>query len=418
MRRREPIRVLVLEPSNLVRRIMTNRLAEQEGIQVVGQASDPRDALRKIFAQSPDVLVSELDLPGMDALGFFRDLSRRQPLPILLYTSVAQATASGRLVEAMRSGVTQVVDKPEASAAVERSILDLARAIQRAGFSRRSSLEPTPAPRPVPQHSQRQRRHAIQPPYEPEPPRSRPARPPRASHGARPSSPRSPAAGSSVDSLIGQARSLRGVGMVATAPRSASRTDPIIVVGSSTGGPQALMRFVASLPADAPGVVIAQHLMEGFSEALAVRLGQVAHRPSSEAKPGALVEPGTIWLAPATAHVRLLPAAEGFRLQVERGALVNGHRPSVDVLFNSAARVAGARAVGVILTGMGRDGADGLLAMRRAGSRTLGQDEVSSVVYGMPKAAFEIGAVEEQGDPATLARRACEIARRMHAHAR
>lgn len=405
MRKTGPIRVVVVEPSGLVRRLLVNRLNDDQGLQVVGQAADPRDALRKVFGLQPDVLVTELDLPGVDGVGFIRDLTRRHPIPVIGFSSTAEAAARGTLVKAMEAGVVQVVDKPTAAGGVERAIDDVARAVKRASYGgrRRTTLPPPGAP--VPQDGQR-----------PRPARRTSLPPPNPTATRRHSMPPPTESRSGVDAMIGRSRALRGE--APTQARGPSANDPIIVVGSSTGGPQALMKFVAALAPDAPGVVIAQHLMEGFSQALAVRLGQVAHRPAAEARPGVLVEPGTIWLAPSTAHVRLLPAPQGFRLQVDRGDLVNGHRPSVDVLFHSVARVAGARAVGVILTGMGRDGADGLLAMRRSGAHTLGQDEVSSVVYGMPKAAYEIGGVEEQGTPAELARRACEIARRLHAGVR
>lgn len=193
-------------------------------------------------------------------------------------------------------------------------------------------------------------------------------------------------------------------------PVQARDTPRIVCIGSSTGGPSALMSLVESLPADPPAIVIAQHMQEGYTAALARRMGQRGNLVCEEARPGAAVVPGRIWVAPGTHHVKLARAPDGFRLLLDRGPEVNGHRPSVDVLFQSAAKVAGANAVGVLLTGMGRDGAKGLLEMRRAGARTLAQDEGSCVVYGMPKAAMELRAAEEQGTPAKLAVRLHELA--------
>ena len=171
----------------------------------------------------------------------------------------------------------------------------------------------------------------------------------------------------------------------------------VLAIGSSTGGVEALIEIVSRLPANCPPTVITQHMPGAFTRSFAERLNRTSAAEVAEASPGAPIGVGQVMLAPGgAAHLRLQAAANGFRCRVEEGDLVNGHRPSVDVLFDSVARSVGAAAVGVILTGMGRDGAKGLLNLRETGARTLGQDEASSVVYGMPKAAFELGAVERQ----------------------
>lgn len=354
-------RVLVVDDSAMVRRLVGRQLDEDPEIQVVGTAADAREALHSIFTLQPDVLTLDVEMPGMSGVDFLRELRKRQDVPVILYSAFAGSRHSAAVMDAMREGNVQVVAKPQTADGFEASLGELKRAIKRAAFTRafqRASLPPRDPPSPTPPQQAPQ------------------------------------------------------VASRAPVLRTAGAGDPVIVVGSSTGGPQALMTFVSHLPDDAPGVVIAQHLMAGFSEALATRLGQVGRRPCAEARPGVMVTPGTIWLAPSTQHVRLLPAHEGYRLQIDEGPEVNGHRPSVDVLFESAARVSGAHTIGVLLTGMGRDGAEGLLKIRRAGGHTFAQDEASCVVYGMPKAAAELGAAVEVLPIPDIARRAGEVARR------
>jgi len=187
-----------------------------------------------------------------------------------------------------------------------------------------------------------------------------------------------------------------------TAPAPASPANyksngDVLAIGSSTGGVEALIAIISRLPANCPPTVITQHMPASFTKSFAERLNRICAAEVAEASPGAPVGVGRVLLAPGgPAHLELQGGAGGLRCRVVEADLVNGHRPSVDVLFDSVARTVGGRAMGVILTGMGRDGAKGLLGLRQAGAKTLGQDEASSVVYGMPKAAFELGAVQRQ----------------------
>lgn len=176
-----------------------------------------------------------------------------------------------------------------------------------------------------------------------------------------------------------------------------ARTDKrIIAIGASTGGTEAIHKLLKALPADIPGIVIVQHIPPMFSKMFAERLNNQTAFRAVEAKSGERVEPGKVIVAPGDQHVRLAKLGEGYKVDVFEGPKVSGHCPSVDVLFESVARVAGDQGIGIILTGMGYDGSKGLLAMRRKGARTIGQDEMSSVVYGMPKVAYDVGAVEKQ----------------------
>ncbi len=194
-----------------------------------------------------------------------------------------------------------------------------------------------------------------------------------------------------------RATRVRGNDPVSVSPANYRPNGFVLAIGSSTGGVEALIEIVSRLPANCPPTVITQHMPGSFTRSFAERLNRTSAAQVAEASPGAPLGTGQVMIAPGgAAHLRLQGAAGSYRCRVEEGDLVNGHRPSVDVLFDSVARTAGAASLGVILTGMGRDGAKGLLNLRQAGARTVGQDEASCVVYGMPKAAFELGAVERQ----------------------
>ncbi|NMD69077.1 chemotaxis protein CheB [Bacillus sp. DNRA2] len=180
------------------------------------------------------------------------------------------------------------------------------------------------------------------------------------------------------------------------------KADKIIAIGSSTGGTEALLHIFKQLPLEIPGIVVVQHIPENFSKVFAERLNAQTHFSVKEAEPGDVVESGRIYIAPGDRHMRIKKRGPSIKLEVYKGEKVNGHCPSVDVLFESVAREVGQKALGVILTGMGSDGAKGLLSIREHGGRTIGQDEASSVVYGMPKVAYSIGAVEKQASIDTI----------------
>ena len=330
-----PLRVLVVDDSAVVREALSGVLGS-DGLTVV-TAADPVIARGKIAAQRPDVIVLDLAMPRQDGLSFLRELMATDPIPVVICSALS-TQGSRAALEALQLGAVEVVAKPtlgvrEFFAESATLILDAVRAAARARL----------AP---------------------------PALPARAPATAAP--------------------------MAASAPvdrRASSRR--LIAIAASTGGPQAIQEVLAGLPPDAPGIVVVQHMPAAFTEAFAKHLDATCAIAVREATDGATVRDGCALIAPGGRHLLVHRDAHGFAVEVACGPLVSRHRPSADVLFRSAARAAGPDAVGVLMTGMGDDGADGLLAMRRAGAATIAQDEASSVVFGMPKAAIALAAADE-----------------------
>ncbi len=338
-----PIRVLVVDDSPLVRSILEQGLARDPLIDVVGCAGDPYEARDRIVELGPDVLTLDVDMPRMDGVEFLKRLMPQHPLPVVM---VSAYTERGRRItmEALDAGAVDFVAKPSASGADDlRDMLTELRAKVKAVA--RADLS----------HWKR---------------------------GARGGSaiPKRPAA-------------IR-----------ARAADRLVVIGASSGGTQAIKRLVSQFPPRMPGVLVVQHMPAGFTGLFAKSLDEEAALEVREAEAGDRVLPGRVLLAPASYHMSLGRLNGGYRIRLEQGSEVNGHKPSVEVLFQSAAREAGEKAVGVILTGIGADGAEGLLAMRRAGAPTFGQDEATCVVYGMPRRAWELGAVERKLDLDRMAR--------------
>lgn len=349
---KRPTRVLVVDDSAVMRQFMAALVGSQPDL-VATTAADPILALAKIERERPDVILLDLEMPRMDGLAFLRQLMRDDPIPVVVCSSHAQ-TGTAAAFAALDLGALEVVAKPalglraflEESA---ESLLEILRGASQARLpGRRRDLSAGGALRP-----QTPRGHAA---------------PANRDHGSETIPSRPPVS--------------------LTWPR-------LVAIGASTGGPEALRRLLGALPADSPAMLIVQHMPRAFTGAFARRLDQLCAIEVAEATDGAEVRPGLALIAPGDRHLVLV--REGGRLAVRLSAEppVNHHRPSVDVLFSSVAAVAGAQAVGVLLTGMGADGAAGLLAMRQAGARTLAQDEASSVVYGMPREALSLGAVEE-----------------------
>ncbi len=332
-----PIRVLVVDDSALVRSAYRMILEEEAGFVVVGEAGDPYEARDLILQHVPDVITLDVEMPRMDGLTFLRRIMQHRPTPVVIVSSVTGKGAAAA-IEALHAGAAEVLEKP--TTAIGR---------QRFGPVLRDAV--------------------------------------RAASTCRPSAPTPPG------------RALReGAGPLpshASNALSGPWTAASIAIGSSTGGPQQLLDVVPLLPADLPPVVIVQHMPAGFTTSFADRMARVGNKDVKEAIHGEVLQPGMVRVAPGGRHVALTGTPTSLRLLVQDGPMINFHRPSVDLYFHTVARVCGPAAVGVILTGMGEDGARGLLAMRQAGAMTLGQDE-SSVVYGMPKAAWEIGAVRRQ----------------------
>jgi two-component system chemotaxis response regulator CheB len=333
------IHVLVVDDSAVVRQTMTIVLGREKDLRVT-TAADPIIAMQKIRRDRPQVVILDLEMPRMDGLTFLRGIMKSDPLPIIVCSGVAER-GSAKALEAIEEGAVDVLSKPRASVRAfieDQAVLfaDAVRSAAKAKIQPRVTRSVAPA--------------KVEPPK---------AAPPRLS--ARP----------------------------------ATRVDPIIAVGVSIGGPAALAQIVPALPSDLPGMVVVQHMPEAFTGALAARLDRLGVIRVKEAEHGDPVIRGQMLLAPGDRHMRIRRSGPGFVVDLDDGPLISRHRPSADALFDSVAREAGSHALGVILTGMGSDGAAGLLAMKRAGALTLAQDEATSVVYGMPGEAVARGAVDE-----------------------
>jgi two-component system chemotaxis response regulator CheB len=325
----EKVRVLIVDDSALMRKLLTSVLSADEGIEVVGAAPDPFAAREQIKALNPDVVTLDIEMPHMNGLDFLRKIMELRPTPVVMISTLTQAGADTTL-EALEIGAVDFVAKPADASAVLQLGSELIPKIKAAAHTRLRRR--TPAPQRV-------------------------------------------------------RRALGG---------ASSTSDKLIAIGASTGGVEALKAVLMLFPEDTPPVVIAQHMPERFTAAFARRLDGECRMRVHEAAHDQPIERGNVYIAPGGHHLEVARRGSGLVCTLNGGPLVSGHRPSVDALFNSVARVVAPRAVGAILTGMGRDGASGLLAMRKAGCATFGQDEGTALIYGMPRVAFEIGAVESQ----------------------
>lgn len=340
------IKVLVVDDSAVVRQVVTGLLSADPGIEVIGAAADPLLAIARMREQWPDVLVVDIEMPKMDGITFLRKIMQERPTPVVICSTLTEAGAR-TTVEALAAGAFATIQKPKLGVKaylneVSDDIVDVVIAASRANMkvlaSRAQAL-------PVP-----------------------PAK-------------------LSADAVIAPAAVDASGAMVKT-------TERVIAIGTSTGGTQALEVVLRALPRTSPGIVIVQHMPEKFTAAFAERLNSVCAIAVTEAQHNARVLPGQALIAPGGKHLLLRRSGARYFVEVINGPLVNRHRPSVDVLFRSVAKSAGSNATGIIMTGMGDDGAAGLLEMRRAGARTIAQDEASCVVYGMPKEAVKRGGVE------------------------
>ncbi len=325
MSRRRKIRVLIVDDSAIVRRLLSNALSADDDLEVVGTAPDPYVARDKILALEPDVLTLDIEMPRMDGLTFLRKLMQFHPTPAVVISSLVQANCRAAL-DAMAFGAVEVLAKPGGPYSVGELRVTLAAKIRAAAQAKWRVLEKMPPAAPV---------------------------------AARPFGP-----------------------------------DAVVAIGASTGGTEAIAALMKSVPAGAPPILIAQHIPPVFSRAFADRLNADCAVDVKEAADGDELRPGLALVAPGDYHMLLRKSLGRYWVQVQPGPRVCYQRPSVDVLFFSVAEAAGAHGTGVLLTGMGSDGAQGLLRMRQASAHTIAQDEATSVIFGMPREAIELGAAQ------------------------
>ncbi|HQT00057.1 MAG: chemotaxis response regulator protein-glutamate methylesterase [Hydrogenophilales bacterium 16-64-46] len=331
------IKVLIVDDSALIRGVMKEIINAQPDMEVVGAAPDPLAARDLIKQTNPDVLTLDVEMPKMDGLDFLERLMRLRPMPVLMVSSLTER-GSEITLRALELGAVDYITKPKMS--IQSGMLEYAELIaEKIRIAARARVRATPPP-------------------------------------------------------LAQGQ---GSAALASVRNPLISSEKLIIIGASTGGTEAIKEFLIQLPSDSPGVLITQHMPEGFTRSFANRLDKLCKISVKEAEGGERVLPGHAYLAPGHSHLKLVRSGANYMTQLDDGPPVNRHRPSVDVLFESAAQAAGKNAVGVILTGMGKDGAAGMLKMKQAGAYNLAQDEATCVVFGMPREAIAIGATHDVG---------------------
>jgi two-component system chemotaxis response regulator CheB len=334
------IRVLIVDDSSVVRQALTEVLAADPDISVMGTAPDPYVAAEKISHEVPDVITLDVEMPRMDGLTFLRKIMTQHPIPVVICSSLTEAGAVTTL-RALEYGAVDIILKPRMGARqfLEENRIRLLDSVKAAARARVAKV---------------------------------PARPDRVAPKL------------TADVVLKRA-----------APDSlVHTTEKVVVVGASTGGTEAIRELLEVLPIESPGMVIVQHMPENFTKAFAQRLDGICQVTVKEAQQNDSVIRGQVLIAPGNKHTLLKRSGARYYVDVKDGPLVCRHRPSVDVLFRSAARYAGPNGVGVIMTGMGDDGAQGMLELKEAGALTIAQDEASCIVFGMPKEAIKKGGVD------------------------
>ncbi len=336
------IKVMVVDDSAVVRQVVQNLLDREPDIEVIGAAADPLFALDKMARNWPDVIILDIEMPRMDGITFLKKIMVEHPTPVVICSSLAEHGSSVAM-QALEAGAAEIITKPQVGLRqfLENNAGDLVAAVRAAAQAKVRQLRTVRIPNVAPKLSA----DAILP-----------------APGAR---------------IVNHA------------------TERIVAIGTSTGGTQALEVVLTALPRGCPGIVVVQHMPEKFTASFAARLNQLCRIDVREAQHDDRVFPGLALIAPGGKHMLLKRTSMGYQVEIKDGPLVNRHRPSVDVLFRSVAHCAGKNAVGVIMTGMGDDGARGLKEMHDAGAVTYAQDEESCVVFGMPKEAIKLGAADK-----------------------
>jgi two-component system, chemotaxis family, protein-glutamate methylesterase/glutaminase len=339
------IKVLIVDDSAVVRQTLSAILSSDPEIEVMGTATDPFFAAKKMQQEAPDVITLDVEMPRMDGLTFLKKLMAQHPIPVVIISSLtAKGTETG--LKALEYGAVEIITKPQMDTKkfIEESRIRLCDAVKAAGMAK---IKRRPA---------QVAEITVQPKY-------------------------------TADAILPKSTPVDS-SMIKT-------TELVVAVGASTGGTDALRIFLEALPLDCPGIVIVQHMPEHFTKSFANRLNEICGITVKEAENGDTVIRGRALIAPGNHHMLLKRSGAKYYVEIKDGPLVNRHRPSVDVLFRSTARYAGRNAIGIILTGMGDDGARGLLEMKEAGAYNIAQDEKSCVVFGMPNEAIKMNAVEK-----------------------
>ncbi len=326
------IRVLVVDDSAIVRKVFSEELSKENDIEVVGTAPDPYVARDKIVKLKPDVITLDIEMPRMDGITFLRKLMKHYPLPVIIVSSLTQK-GSKLALEALSIGALEVISKPSAAYSVGDMSVQLAdkiRAVANVCVQKKDGSE---------------------------------------------------------QKIVSEKVELSSKALAAT-------TNKIIAIGASTGGTEALKVVLEAMPLNSPGIVVVQHMPAKFTTSFAERLDSLCDMTVREAKDGDTLANGLVLIAPGNFHMLLKRSGARYYVSVKNGPMVHHQRPAADVLFKSVAQTAGANALGIILTGMGADGAAGMLTMKEAGAKNIAQDEKSCVVFGMPKEAIKLGAVD------------------------
>jgi two-component system chemotaxis response regulator CheB len=342
----DKIKVMIVDDSALVRQVVSQALAKEPGIEVIATASDPVFAIEKLRSAWPDVLIVDIEMPRMDGISFLRKIMTERPTPVIICSSLAESGAQATF-DAMAAGAVTIITKPKAGlkSFLEDSSNDIVQAVRAAAKANLRAL---------------------------------------------------PRGGAAAVNNLNRPKLTADVMLAPGGATAMARTtDQLIAIGTSTGGTQALEAVLTRLPATCLGIVIVQHMPEKFTAMFAERLNSICDIEVREASNGDRVIPGRALIAPGGRHMLLKRSGAQYQVEVVDGPLVNRHKPSVDVLFRSVAKFAGANALGIIMTGMGDDGARGMKEMHDAGAKTIAQDEASCVVFGMPKEAIKLGGADQ-----------------------